>query len=286
MTKNQITFLIPDNVSSIPPSDALFLTVTKAGIVWHELAPILLRSSPKTVAKLLRLLQLSSKTTRSKILSSSDETTSIEKGEQDDDDKKGESDKNVVQSSQSSQQEDNPHPGFRFRRLLSRSLPSFTLVLVPPTSNQSPDATFLSVVLRTEHRMLKLQTLSAVLSTLGGGYFFCKHLSISLVLARQQRALAYKLGHIGMVRQCTVNEAYNLIYAGRFGEAKRVLTQLEASLIGSDDETTRNQCHAARLFAKRLKQVAAKGTLKQYNPNDVTQSHTVDDFQRIRIVAA
>jgi len=202
------------------------------------------------------------------------------KGSGDDDEKGGES------SDVQSQQDNDPYPGFHYRSFLSRSLPALTLVIVPPSIDESPNATFLSVVLRTEHRMLKLQTMSAVLSTLGGGYFFCKHLSVSLLLARQQRALAIKLGHIGMIRQCTVNEAYNLIYAGRFVEAKRVLTQLEASVRGTDDTTTMNQCKAARLFAKRLKQVAAKGTLKRYNPNDASQSHTVDDYQRIRIVVA
>lgn len=276
MAKSQITFLIPEHVSSTPPSNALFLNVHRAGIVWHELAPILLRSSPKIVAKLLKLLLMQCKR---RILSEETIEKRLEKMRiKGDDEEKG--------ASNDESQEDNPYPGFHHRRLSSRSLPSLTLVVVPPTIDTSPNATFLSVVLRTEHRMLKLQTMSAVLSTLGGGYFFCKHLTVSLHLARQQRALAIQLGSVGMIRQCTVNEAYNLIYAGRFAEAEIVLAQLEASLEGSDDMTTTNQCEAARLFAKRLKEVAAKGTLKPYNPEDPTQSHTVDDFQRIRIVVA
>jgi hypothetical protein len=132
--------------------------------------------------------------------------------------------------------------------------------------------------------MLQLQTLSAWLSTIGGGYFFCKRLSVSLILARQQRVLAVRLGNVAMVRQCTINEAYNLIYSGKFVEAKKVLTALEKNLEGDDDKVTWRQCQAARLFAKRLKQVTKKGVLEPYHPKDKKENHMIDDFQRIRIV--
>eukprot|EP00980_Cylindrotheca_fusiformis_P026761 scaffold17327_cov81-Cylindrotheca_fusiformis.AAC.1 len=146
--------------------------------------------------------------------------------------------------------------GYRCRQcVVSRKLLplDLTIAVVPPTKVPSPDFAFLSVVLQTEHQMLQLQSLSAWLSTLGGGYFFCKRLSVSLALARQQRALAVRLGNVAMIRQCTINEAYNLIYSGKFAQAKRVLRLLEKSCIEAhdDDTVTLRQCHAARLFAKR-----------------------------------
>lgn len=173
--------------------------------------------------------------------------------------------------------------GFRCRQIPAGQLPAITVAVVPP-SISSPDSIFLSVVLRTEHRMLQLQSLSAWLSTLGGGYFFCKRLSVSLLLARQQRALAVQLGNIAMVRQCTINEAYNLIYSGKFVEAKQILHILEKNIEGDEDEVTLRQCEAARLFAKRLEEVTQKGVLEPYHPEDRKENHIVDDFQRIRIV--
>ena len=53
-------------------------------------------------------------------------------------------------------------------------------------------------------------------------------------------------------RQCTVNEAYNLIYCGRFEDAKLVLKELFVSC-GPEDKVTRNQCRSAWLLGKRLK---------------------------------
>jgi hypothetical protein len=259
MKKNQITFLIPKHVSAQPPSSAYILPVHRAGIVWHELAPIFLRAPSSFSKRLLALMILSSPT---KISSKKQQ-----KGDENDE-------KDVEQEL---------FPGYRYRQLSSRKLPSIVVYAAPP-SISSPDYIFLSVVLRTEHYMLQLQTLSAWLSTIGGGYFFCKRLSVSLRLARQQRVLAVRLGNVAMVRQCTINEAYNLIYSGKFVEAKKVLTALEKNLEGDDDKVTWRQCQAARLFAKRLKQVTKSGVLEPYHPKDKKENHIIDDFQRIRIV--
>jgi hypothetical protein len=256
MTKNQIRFLIPEHVSAQPPSSAYILPVHRAGIVWHELAPIFLRAPSSFSKRLLALMILSSP---SKISSMKQQIGDENDAEQD------------------------LFPGYRYRKLSSRKLPSIVVYAVPP-SISSPDQTFLSVVLRTEHYMLQLQTMSAWLSSIGGGYFFCKRLSVSLVLARQQRVLAVRLGNVAMVRQCTINEAYNLIYSGKFVEAKKVLTALEKNLEGSDDKVTFRQCQAAKLFAKRVKQVTKKGVLEPYHPRNKKENHMIDDFQRIRIV--
>jgi hypothetical protein len=171
---------------------------------------------------------------------------------------------------------------FFSRHVRVGNFPNATILLNPPTVVH-PDYLFTSLVLRTEHLLIKRQTLTAWWSTLGGGYFFCKRLRVSLQLARQQKALALQIGNISMARQCQVNEAYNLIYAGKFRAAKHVLDDLEQTC--EEGSVALSQCHAARLFAKRLKHVKRQG-LKGYNTYEKGEKHTVDDYQRIRIVEA
>ena len=260
MTEHEITILISREISALPPCDAYILRCNRPGVMWRLLAPLFLTAPARVTTHLLHLI-ISHSYTRIKPL-----------GHQ------------KIISKDIHDSKSDPYQGFHQRRLLSDSLPSFVLCVVPPTNHASPDKTFLSVVLKTERSMLRLQSLSAWLSTLGGGYFFCKRLSVSLQLARKQRELAIRLNNTSMVRQCSINEAYNLIYAGNFFQARLVLEDLESTLDMEEDKITWNQCQAARLFAKRLQEVAKHGVLDQYHPTDKKQNHTIDDYQRIRIV--
>jgi hypothetical protein len=192
-------------------------------------------------------------------------------------------------------------PGFRHRQLLSVSdkknnnnnktkpspsplSSSILICLQPPLSTPSLEGSdmFSSIVIQVEHSLLRLQTLSAWMATLGGGYFFCRRLSIALYLARHQRRVALHIGNAPMARQCSINEAYNWLYAGHFRPALSVLQQLEAD--PSTDTVTLNQCQAARVLAKRLKKVAKEGLLQRYHPTEKGTRHAIDDYQRIRIV--
>jgi hypothetical protein len=171
----------------------------------------------------------------------------------------------------------------------------FRLYVLPAPPRQSLDKTFAGLVLRHERTLLQKQTLTAWMATLGGGYFFCKQLSKSLRLARQQRSVASQIGNESMVRHCLLNEAYNLIYAGSFSEAKTVLSTLERTVVSKrassrttqileehDVERTLRQCDAARTFMRRLKKLSPR--LSKYRIDGSTETHTKDDYQRVRIV--
>jgi hypothetical protein len=154
------------------------------------------------------------------------------------------------------------------------------------------DMTFIRLVLQHERTLLKKQSLSAWMATLGGGFFFIRRLSYSLLLARQQRVLALQIGNRSMARTCLLNEAYNLIYAGKFRNAKVTLKLLEDEVSDGksiedldDDEAivTLRQCGAARLLLRRLKKMSK--SLQKYHTRNVCENHTRDDFQRLRIVA-
>jgi len=267
-----VKILVPHHVSATPPEDdsTLFLRVFQShGVAWRGLYPLLIEAPPRKCRRLLRLLFQSSKPSTLRSMHATKQNHSKRGSENDD--------KKV--------EEDLLH-SFYERTIRLRHVPNVTIVLVPPTIPQL-DSTFASLVIRTERLLLRLQTLTAWWATLGGGYFFCRRLRRSLQLARQQCYLALQMGNISMARQCSVNEAYNLIYAGKFGAAKQVLSELEESIRASKDpdegSVTLRQCQAARLLAKRLKKLTRRG-LKGYHTMERGEKHTIDDYQRIRIV--
>ena len=278
---NQVRILVPQHVSAAavaPPDEStrILWVFHSHGVAWRGLVPLLLESPPSICRRLLKILLA---TTPLDSIEPSSASSSVRNDHD--------------QTATASDTNPSEQPNFFQRWIRLENAPRLTILLQPPTICHL-DATFASIVLRTEHVLLRLQTMTAWLSTLGGGYFFCRRLHYSLQLARQQRLLALQIGNIAMARQCSVNEAYNLIYAGKFQAAKRVLQQLEDSIHkaktttgsgGGDngDLITLRQCQAARLLARRLKKVAERG-LRGYHTYEKGEMHAIDDFQRIRIV--
>jgi hypothetical protein len=207
----------------------------------------------------------------------------------------------------------------------SSSKVSVVVWIFPPLSPPSDiDRTiFAGIVSKTHKKVLIQKGWSAWLSTLGGGYFGIKSLEKSLWLSRQQKKLAVWLGDTKMARQCTVNEAYNWMYSGRFKLAGSVLDNLEdevartrrvssiqvleaasgennsssknekscSSYYTIDDEKILQLCSTARVCLRRLEMMSQKGLGKYHKVNNESAttasltSHTHDDFQRVRIVA-
>lgn len=270
----QVTILVPKHVSDrLPrydsdPSTAFIYVPRSHGVAWRGIAPLLLEAPAKYTRKLLRILSQSVPDERES--RNATNGPSVEK--------------ETSSASDQDQEEDDKRITAHSRRIEIQHFPFITVVLRPPEFSWQ-DSTFSSLVVSTELSLLRMQTLTAWWATLGGGYFFCKRLHVSLQLARQQGDLAQRIGNISMARQCRINEAYNLIYAGNFKAAKLVLSKLETSLVESGEKksVTYRQSQAARLLAKRLKQVARKG-LNGYRTEERGQKHAVDDFQRIRIV--
>ncbi len=265
----EVKILVPQHVSAVPSLDAstrVLCVFQSHGVAWRGVFPLLVEAPPSICRRFLRILFQNTQ-------------ESIDNWKDD------------IMSNKNKNDEDHySWPGFFRRSIYLQNAPSTTILLQPPIVCH-PDVTFSSVVIRTERLLLRIQTMTAWYSTLGGGYFFCRRLHVSLQLARQQRALALQIGNIPMARQCIVNEAYNLIYAGKFRAAKRVLNELEESvrmaMTKHGDEgggaVTLRQCQAARLLAKRLKLVQQRG-LRGYHTFEKGEKHAIDDFQRIRIV--
>jgi hypothetical protein len=70
------------------------------------------------------------------------------------------------------------------------------------TPSSRPTNTFTLGLIAYENCQIRLQSVSAYLSTLGGGYFLCHHLSTALLMAKKQCEVAQLRGDEDMVRVC------------------------------------------------------------------------------------
>ena len=147
-------------------------------------------------------------------------------------------------------------------------------ILILPPQVTSIERTFAGLLLCYEHLWLTLQSLSAWIATLGGGYFLCRHLGTAVVLARKQRSLALWMGDYETADRCTLNEAFNYIHAGMFRIARRMINAVRETTTRRNDTLTLRMVMAATLFLSRVKRAHKFAREKD---------DTIDDYQRIRI---
>ncbi len=62
-----------------------------------------------------------------------------------------------------------------------------------------------------------------MISTLGGGHFLCRQLNKALILARFSAEMAEFAGDDALRVKCRLNEAYSLIWAGRYKTARHII---------------------------------------------------------------
>ena len=186
-----------------------------------------------------------------------------------------------------------------------------SLAIIPPMTPfvskkyaLQPERIFSSSLVRLENLQIQLQSLNAYIATLGGGYFLCHYLSTAVCLARYQRQIAIQLNDIELAMKCTINEAYNYIYAGQIKKAMKLIKDTKdwaksrmkkrSSLMAVNEEKDIiiSMCNAARWFAEQVqKEIKIRdehqtgidqSTCSNQKESFVSTTH--DDFQRIRIV--
>lgn len=174
--------------------------------------------------------------------------------------------------------------------------------------SNSPTNFFAGRLIYFENKMIRLTSLQALISTLGGGFFLCRYLSVAVSMARQQCKIALLRGDEEMAFKCRINEGYCHIHSGKLNRGKKIIKavlfdvasrqkrldgiDLDVSLQHEDSELShsadkelseltviRNMCLAALRFADLIKQ---RSTESKEGEN--TPSSTHDDFQRIRVV--
>lgn len=185
---------------------------------------------------------------------------------------------------------------------------------IPSTS---PTSLFSGRLIYEENTLIRLTSLSAYISTMGGGFFLCRYLSTAVSMARQQCRIALIRGDEEMAFKCRINEGYCYIHAGKLKRGKKIIkcvlydvakrqkqkygldwevsmeheeSELAHSSYGELNElmVIRNMCTSALRFANLIKQqklkeaAAAAGDETENNKLSVSVTH--DDFQRIRVV--
>jgi len=75
-------------------------------------------------------------------------------------------------------------------------------------------------------RFTSLVSGSALVSTLGGGYFLCKNIAQARKMAERQIRIARDLGDEGMALRCSVHLVYNDIQQGHFEAAVARIIEL------------------------------------------------------------
>lgn len=89
------------------------------------------------------------------------------------------------------------------------------------TPSNAPNNPFSLRLILNENNYIRLTSLSAYISTLGGGFFLCRYLSTAISLARRQCALALLRGDVMMAMKCRINEGYCYIHGGKFNKGKK-----------------------------------------------------------------
>ena len=181
----------------------------------------------------------------------------------------------------------------RFGRRLFR-FAQVEMCLLQPSVVTTHEQAWEGRVLHWENQLLRAQTVAGFLSTLGGAYFMCHHLSSAVVLAQYQQRMAQFLSDSSMFYKCLVNQAYNVVYAGRFRSAMKLLRTIEQSVVlerPMDRDVLLQMCAAARLFARRVQKASLtlpkQPTSKRCTPDAASStgsSAVVDDYARIRVV--
>ena len=121
---------------------------------------------------------------------------------------------------------------------------------------------------------MKLRTLSAYVSTLGGGYFCCRYLTHSDYLAKLGKKIMDQLGDEGGGMRVKVNEAYGNIHKGKFGKAEGILREVERWAGREGDGELGDIVKAAKKFMGDVRRVGERGG----------RGGTEDELYRIRIV--
>jgi len=155
-------------------------------------------------------------------------------------------------------------------------VPNQIVLLVPPLLTQL-ETSFTGRLLAWENRLVQARSISAFISTIGGGYFLCHHFQTALVLAKQQQRMAIILGNEQTFWQCMLHISHNLMHSGHFYEAGRWIRYVYGN--SRHDVVISNMCKSADVLRKRMIHARMTGMVK----NTVETDRPVDDYSRIRV---
>lgn len=131
--------------------------------------------------------------------------------------------------------------------------------------------------LKPQENQSALIAMNAIVSTLGGGHYLCKHVSKAWALASYQHQIALAMGHFSLAGQCRVHHAYICMQLGKLNEAARRLEREHAFAISTESNDLLAVVVAAQVYLGKL--MKSRHVLRQS-----AQRTLEDDFYRQRFV--
>ena len=89
-----------------------------------------------------------------------------------------------------------------------------------------PLSPFAFRLIRNENALVRLASLAAYISTMGGGFYHCRYLSTEIVLARRQRLVTLLWGDTNMTWRCRINEGYCYVHCRMPTRGKGVICRM------------------------------------------------------------
>ncbi|OQR98929.1 hypothetical protein ACHHYP_07587 [Achlya hypogyna] len=133
---------------------------------------------------------------------------------------------------------------------------------------------------RFTHAVVALVTANAYISTLGGGYFLCRHLNQAKLMAQLQICVSQGLQDPILASKCRVNLAYGAMAQGRFKRAHRLLQEEGMTAENLDSDDLRNVVTAARVYLQKTVKLYKERL--QHEETDTTK--VFDEYYRQRVV--
>ncbi|RHY14858.1 hypothetical protein DYB38_007193 [Aphanomyces astaci] len=147
---------------------------------------------------------------------------------------------------------------------------------------------------RFTNAVVSLVTANAYISTLGGGFFLCRHLNQAKLMAQLQICVSQGLHDPILARyihnmqkhhvnchlsKCRINLAYGAMARGKFKRAQRIINDegVNAKALRSDE--IHNVCHAAQVYLDKTWDLHRSRLV--HEPTDTTQ--VVDEYYRQRV---
>ncbi|EQC32702.1 hypothetical protein SDRG_09675 [Saprolegnia diclina VS20] len=133
---------------------------------------------------------------------------------------------------------------------------------------------------RFTHAVVALVTANAYISTLGGGYFLCRHLNQAKLMAQLQICVSQGLQDPILASKCRINMAYGAMAQGKFKRAYKLLQDESATAEALQSDDLRNVVHAANVYLRKT--IVLHKQLLKHEETDTTR--VVDEYYRQRVV--
>lgn len=139
--------------------------------------------------------------------------------------------------------------------------PRFMIVAAPAPCAFLPSRSWQARLISLENKYIRLISMNAYVSTLGGGHFLCKQVSQARSMALTQRRIAIALGNLALEAMTLVHLVYADVQVGNFRRAMRCLRRIARFAEETGDGVLGKMAESGQRFCRRTYALWAAGVL-------------------------